>query len=69
MKILIHKFLSGLFPALLFICSGCATVVINIGGTVNIIPVSKINRDGVMQSTNTPSQSNPAETDTPIRLY
>lgn len=49
--------------------SGCAiTAVVNVGGTVNVVPVAKVNGSGCMSSETDAREENPSTTTLKIPL-
>ena len=56
--------------ALILLLAGCSSlnVVVNLGGTVNLVPVTKVVRDGTMSSATTADEANPSTTTVQIPL-
>jgi hypothetical protein len=49
--------------------SGCAIIaVVNVGGTVNVVPVAKVNGSGCMSSATDAREENPSTTSIKIPL-
>lgn len=52
------------------VLSGCAvTAVVNVGGTVNVVPVAKVNGAGCMTSTTDAREENPSTTTVKLPLH
>lgn len=59
----------ALAACILMICTGCAiTAVVNVGGTVNVVPVAKVNGSGCMSSETDAREENPSTTTVKIPL-